>query len=70
MNYAATPIAADFGIREPLMSNLRRAAAALWAAIDRANRRKCHRRMLENEDLLRDLGLTREQVRQAFAECS
>lgn len=69
MTYANTPIAADFGIREPLTATLRRAAAALWAAIDRANRRKCYRRMIENEDLLRDLGVTREQIRQAFAEC-
>jgi uncharacterized protein YjiS (DUF1127 family) len=69
MNYDTAPIAADFGIRDPLMATIRRAAAALWAAIDRANQRKCYRRMLENEDLLRDIGVTREQVRRAFAEC-
>jgi uncharacterized protein YjiS (DUF1127 family) len=70
MNYATAPIAADFGIREPLMVTIRRAAAALRAAIDRANKRKCYRKILQDDDLLRDIGVTREQVRRALAECS
>jgi uncharacterized protein YjiS (DUF1127 family) len=70
MNYATAPIAADFGIRRPLMASIRRAAAAVWAAIDRANERKCYCKMLEDDELLRDIGITREQIRQALAECS
>jgi uncharacterized protein YjiS (DUF1127 family) len=69
MNYATAPIAADLGIGDPLMATLHRAVAALRAAIDRANERKCYRRILQDEDLLRDIGVTREQVRRALAEC-
>ena len=69
MNYAAAPIAADLGIREPLMAALRRAAAALYAAIKRANARKAYREMLQSDELLRDVGVTREQVRRALTEC-
>ena len=43
---------------------------AIWSAIDRANQRKCYRQLLENEELLRDIGVTREQVQRALAECS
>ena len=52
------------------MAALHRAAAAVWSAIDRANQRECYRQMLENEELLRDIGVTREQVQGALAECS
>jgi uncharacterized protein YjiS (DUF1127 family) len=69
MYYDTAPIVADLGIHDPLMATIRRAAAALRAAIGRANERKCYRRMLENEELLRDIGVTREQVRRALAEC-
>ena len=69
MNYATAPIAADLGIGEPLMATIRRAAAALRAAIHRANERKCYRKMLQDDDLLRDIGVTREHVRRALAAC-
>ena len=69
MNYATTPIAASLGIREPLMAALRRAAAALYAAITRANARKACHKMLQSDELLRDIGVTREQVRRALTEC-
>ena len=68
MNYATTPIAANLGIRD-LMAALRRAAAALYAAITRANARKACRKMLQSDELLRDIGVTREQVRRALTEC-
>ncbi|MFO1210493.1 MAG: hypothetical protein U1E40_14945 [Amaricoccus sp.] len=69
MNYAAAPIAADLGIRESLKDVMHRAAAALHAAIERRRARRDYRRMLESNDTLRDVGITREQVRQALREC-
>jgi uncharacterized protein YjiS (DUF1127 family) len=36
--------------------------------MDRANERKGYRKMLQDDDLLRDIGVTREQVRRALAQ--
>jgi uncharacterized protein YjiS (DUF1127 family) len=51
-----------------VLAVLRRAAAAVRAAI--ARERKGHLQLLERDDAcLCDIGVTREQVRQALAEC-
>jgi uncharacterized protein YjiS (DUF1127 family) len=45
-----------------------RIAAAVAAAMARAKARQSYRQMLENEDLLRDVGVTRDDVRRALQE--
>ena len=65
---ANAPVAADFDLRELVVAAIRRAAAGLRASARRADERKCYRTMLHREELLRDTGITREQVRQALAE--
>ena len=69
MNYATAPVATDLGIREPLMAAIRGAAAANRAAKARANERMGYRMMLEDDHLLRDIGVTCGQVRRALAGC-
>ena len=70
MTYASAnaPVAADFDVRELVIAAIRRAAAAVRAAARRADERKCYRTMLQHDELLRDTGITREQLRQALAD--
>ena len=69
MTYATAPVAADLGIREPFMAAVRRAVATIHTAAARANERRGYRLMLQNDKVLRDIGMTREQVLHALAEC-
>jgi uncharacterized protein YjiS (DUF1127 family) len=70
MFYATAPVPTDLDIHEPVMRAIRGAAAALCAAIARAHARRCYRQLLDrDDDLLRDVGIDREQVRKALADC-
>ncbi|MFO1141726.1 MAG: hypothetical protein U1E59_04935 [Amaricoccus sp.] len=77
MNYASAPIAADLGLNESLTDAMRRAAVALQAALARRKARRAeirsvrhdYERMLGNEDMLRDAGVSREEVYRALAGC-
>ena len=69
MTYATAPIAADLGIREPLMSAARRAVAAIRAATARAKQKGYRLMLIGDDDYLPDIGVTRDQVRRALADC-
>jgi hypothetical protein len=45
-----------------------RVAAAVAAAMARAKARQDYRRLLDNDELMRDAGIRREDVRRALAE--
>ena len=51
------------------MATMGRAAAAFHAAIERHRARRDYRRVLACEETMRDVGVSREQVRRALAEC-
>ena len=70
MNFSpAAPIAADFGIREPFLMVARHIASAVRAAHARSKGRRAYRQMLLCEDhILRDIGVTRADVRQALRD--
>ena len=62
--------AADLGIRTTLKSFATPATAAVHDALARAKARRDYRQMLDCEDhFLRDAGITRADIRQAYHEC-
>ena len=62
--------AADLGIRSALQTMADRAAATVREMLARAKARHDYRHMLDCEDhFLRDVGLTRADIRQAYHEC-
>ena len=70
MFYATAPVATDIDIHEPVLAVLRGAAAAVRAAVARHRDRKGYRQLLERDDAyLRDIGVTRGQVRQVLSGC-
>ena len=70
MTTLADTTAADLGIRSTLQSFADRAAAAVREVLARAKARHGYRHMLDCEDhFLRDAGITRADIRQAYHEC-
>ena len=68
--FFADTTAADRGIRTTLKSFATRATAAVHHARARAKVRGDYRQMLDCEDhFLRDAGITRSDIRQAYHEC-
>ena len=68
--FFAHTTAADRGIRTTLKSFATRATAAVHDARARAKARGDYRQMLDCEDhFLRDVGLTRADIRNAYREC-
>ena len=62
--------AVDLGIRSAIQTMADRAAAAVRDALARAKARHGYRHMLDCEDhFLRDAGITRADIRQAYHEC-
>lgn len=62
--------ATDLGIRSALQAIAGRAAAAMRDALARAKARYDYRHMLACEDgVLRDVGVTRADVREAYRTC-
>ncbi len=62
--------AADLGIRSAIQTMADRAAAVVRDALTRAKARHGYRHMLDCEDhFLRDAGITRADIRQAYHEC-
>lgn len=47
---------------------MRRLAAAIAAAEDRARQRRDYEHLLESDEIMRDAGLTRDEVRRALHE--
>ena len=67
---ALTHTAADLGIRRALHRMADRAAATVREMLARAKARHGYRQMLDCEDhFLRDAGITRADIRQAYHEC-
>jgi uncharacterized protein YjiS (DUF1127 family) len=70
MFFATAAVPTDLDIHEPVMNAIRAAAAALRAAVARAHERRGYRQLLaRDEACLQDVGVTREQVRKALADC-
>ena len=62
--------AADLGIRNAIQTMADRAAATVREMLARAKARHGYRQMLDCEDhFLRDAGITRADIRQAYHEC-
>lgn len=67
--FADTTIS-DLGIREAIAASARRAVAAVHAAAARRRARREYRHLLDCEDhVLKDIGLSRIDLRAALMEC-
>jgi len=69
MPYGTASLVADLGAYQSVSNLVERIAASLHAAAERSEKRRDYRKLLRDERLLDDLGLTRKQVRQAIADC-
>ena len=63
----ATPAELGFRTFSPKQL-MRRLAAAIAAADARARQRQEYKRVMECDEILRDVGITREDIRQAMGE--
>jgi uncharacterized protein YjiS (DUF1127 family) len=71
MLYTPSHVATDLDLYEAVMALLRRATAAVRAAIARARKRHSYRQLLKRDNAyLRDIGVTRDEIRHALAELS
>jgi uncharacterized protein YjiS (DUF1127 family) len=55
-------------VRNAAAQAARQVAEGFRAAWTRGNERRAYRRLLECDDVLRDIGITRDDVRKAMAE--
>jgi uncharacterized protein YjiS (DUF1127 family) len=60
--------ATGHALRNAAAQAVRQVAGSIRAAWVRGNDRRAYRRLLECDDILRDTGITRDDVRQAMAE--
>ena len=71
MTYAFSnaPSAAHSGIRESFSAVVARVVSTVGASMARRRARKSYHAMLQDDELLRDVGISREDVKRALAEC-
>ena len=68
-SYATSRIAVDIASPNPLWKDVvARCAGACRAALARAEARRAYKLMLQDDHLLRDIGISRGDVRQALRE--